>query len=209
MVENIVMKATTRTTIGKANRRLDKSQLAAVLYGAGVKSRAISVDRHAFEQLLLHDDSISSHLIDLIVDEAKPVHVIVKGMQHEPLKGGLRHVDLWAVNMRKPVTTTVAVHPEGEAPGVKTGGVFMHNVLHVNIEALPDDLPEMLHFDVSNLHVGETVHVRDLVAPKGVSILDDPDEIVASVVAPAKEVEEEVVEEAAQPEVIGEKPEEE
>lgn len=209
MAESIVMKATSRTTVGKANRRLGESDLAAVVYGAGVKSRAISVDRHAFEQLLAHDESISSHLIDLVVDEAKPVHVIVKGMQHDALKGGLLHVDFWAVNMRKPVTTTVPVHPVGEAPGVKTGGIFMHNVLHVTVEALPDDLPDALTFDVSGLHVGDSVHVRDLEVPKGVTVHDDPEEILASIVAPAKEVEEEVVEEAAEPEVIGEKSEEE
>lgn len=209
MVENIVMKATTRSTIGKANRRLDSTELAGVLYGAGVKSRAIAVDRHSFEQLLLHDESIASHLIDLIVDDAKPIPVIVKGLQHDVLKGSLMHVDLWAVNMKKPVVTTVAVHPNGEAPGVKSGGIFMHNVLHVNIEALPDDLPEAITFDISELHVGETVHVSDLVVPKGVTVLDDPSEIVASIVAPAKEVEPEEAEAVAEPEVIGEKSEEE
>lgn len=201
------MKATTRDEVGKANRRLDPSKLAAVVYGAGVKSKAISLDRHAFEQLLVHDESISSHLIDLTVDDGKPVHVIVKGIQHDALKGSVMHVDFWAVNMRKKVTTTVPVHFEGEAPGVKTGGIFMHNVQHVSVEALPDDLPDALVFDASNLHVGDSVHVRELPVPKGVAVLDDPDEIVASVVAPAKEIEEEVAEEAAEPEVIGEKPE--
>lgn len=209
MAENINMKATTRSTVGKANRRLDGRELAAVVYGSGVKSKAIALDRHEFEQLLSHDESISSHLIDLVVDEGKPVPVIVKGMQHDALKGTIQHVDLWAVNMRKPVATTVPVHPVGEAPGVKTGGVFMHNVLHVTVEALPDDLPAGLEFDVSNVNVGDSVHVKDLVLPKGVTVLDDPDEILASIVAPAKEIEEEVSEEAAEPEVIGEKPEEE
>ena len=203
------MKATTREEVGKATRRLDASKLAAVVYGAGVKSKAISVDRHSFEQLLAHDESISSHLIDLSVDDGKPMHVIVKGMQHDALKGSVIHVDFWAVNMRKRVTTTVPVHFEGEAPGVKTGGVFMHNVLHVTVEALPDDLPAALVFDVSGLHVGDSVHVHELPVPKGVTVLDDPEEIVASVVAPAKEAEEEVAEEAAEPEVISGKSEEE
>lgn len=203
------MKATLRAEVGKANRRLDPSKLAAVVYGAGVKSKALSLDRHAFEQLLVHDESISSHLIELAVDDGKPVHVIIKGIQHDALNGSVMHVDFWAVNMRKKVTTTVPVHFEGEAPGVKTGGIFMHNVQHVSVEALPDDLPDALVFDISNLHVGDSVHVRELPVPKGVAVLSDPDEIVASVVAPAKEVEEETAEEAAEPAVIGEKPDEE
>jgi len=206
MTENIEMKATARTTVGKANRRLNDDQLAGVVYGSAVKSVAVAVDRHDFEQVLSHEGNISSKLIDLTVDEHKPVHVIVKDLQHDPLKGRVTHVDFWAVNMRRPVTTTVPVHFEGEAPGVKTGGVFMHNVQHINVEALPDELPEFVVADISTLEVGDSVHVRDLTAPKGVTILDAEDEIVASVVAPAKE-EEAAVEEAVEPEVIGETPE--
>jgi large subunit ribosomal protein L25 len=205
MAENIRMKAVTRETIGKTSHRLADEELAGVVYGAAVGSRAVSVERHAFEQVLSHEGNIASKLIELTVDDGKPVPVIVKSLQRDPLKGTVTHVDFWAVNMRRPVTTTVPVHFEGEAPGVKTGGVFMHNVQHINVEALPDELPEFVTVDISALEVGDSVHVRDLVYPKGVTILDHEDEIVASVVAPAKEEEvAEVVEEAAEPEVIGE-----
>jgi large subunit ribosomal protein L25 len=101
----------------------------------------------------------------------------------------------------------VPVHFLGEAPGLKDGGVFMHNMSHINVESLPDDLPEFVTVDISTLMIGDNVHVSDLIAPAGVTILDSVDEIVASVVAPAKE--EEVVEEVVEPEVIGETPEEE
>jgi large subunit ribosomal protein L25 len=207
MAENIGINAVTRETIGKANRHLDGTKLAAVVYGTAVDSLAVEIDRHEFEQILLHEGNISSKLIDLTVDDGKPVPVIVKALQRDPLKSHVLHVDFWAVNMRRPVTTTVPVHFEGEAPGVKTGGVFMHNVQHINVEALPDELPEFVTVDISTLEVGDSVHVRDLVAPKGVTILDAADEIVASVVAPAAEEEEEVVAEAVEPEVIGETPE--
>jgi large subunit ribosomal protein L25 len=209
MSENIQLTATTRETVGKANRRLDEAELAAVVYGGTHKSRAVTVDRHEFEQVLVHEGNIASRLIELTVDDGKPVHVIVKSVQRDPVKSTVMHVDFWAVNMRRPVTTTVPVHFEGDAPGLKTGGVFMHNVQHISVEALPDELPEFLTADISMLEVGDSVHVRDLVAPKGVTILDAEDDIVASVVAPAKEEEVEVVEEAAEPEVIGETPEEE
>jgi large subunit ribosomal protein L25 len=83
----------------------------------------------------------------------------------------------------------------------------MHNVQHINVEALPDELPEFLLADISTLEVGDNIHVRDLVVPNGVTVLDAEDEIVASVVPPAKEEEVEVSEEAAEPAVIGETPE--
>lgn len=209
MAENIKMKAVSRDLVGKANRRLGHSDLAGVVYGTAVKSHAVTVDRHDFEQVLSHEGNITSKLIELKVDGGKTVHVIVKALQHDPLKGTVTHVDFWAVNMKQLVSTTVPVHFEGDAPGVKTGGVFMHNVQHINVESLPDDLPEFLVADISALEVGDNIHVRDLVAPAGVTILDAEDEIVASVVAPAKEEEEVVAEETAEPEVIGEKPEEE
>jgi len=210
MADNIAMKATTREVIGKANRRLDHSSLPAVVYGTAVEAKAVTVDRHAFEQVLTHEGNISSKLIDLTIDAGKPLHVIVKGLQHDPLKGTVRHVDFWAVNMKQKVTTTVPVHFEGDAPGVKVGGVLMHSMQHITVEALPDRLPESLSFDVSEMEIGDNVHVRDLVAPKDVTILDDPDEIVASIVPPVAEEEEPEAEEAlGEPELIGEKPDEE
>jgi large subunit ribosomal protein L25 len=112
--------------------------------------------------------------------------------------------------MKQNITTTVPIHFEGDAPGVKVGGVLMHSVQHITIEALPDNLPEALTFDVSQMEIGDTVHVRDLTAPKGVTILDSEDEIVASLVPPVvAEEEEAAAEEQAEPEVIGETPEEE
>ncbi len=209
MAENIEMKATTREVIGKANRRLEHTRLAGVVYGAAVETLPVYVDRHEFQQVLVHEGNISSKLIELSIDGGKKLHVIVKGIQHDPRRGSLQHVDFWAVNMKQNITTTVPIHFEGDAPGVRVGGVLMHSVQHVNIEALPDNLPEALTYDISEMEIGDTVHIRDLVAPKGVTILDAEDEIVASIVPPVVEEEEEVVEEPAEPEVIGEKPDEE
>jgi large subunit ribosomal protein L25 len=209
MADNIEMNATSRETVGKSNRRLDHSLLPAVVYGAAVKAMPVSVDRHAFGQVLAHEGNISSKLIDLKIDGAKSLHVIVKDMQHDPLKGYVQHVDFWAVNMKQAIQTTVPIHFEGDAPGVRTGGVLMHSVQHINVEALPDQLPEALTYDVSTMEIGDTVHVRDLVAPKGATILDDPDELVATIVPPVVEEEEPAEETAAEPELIGAKPDEE
>ena len=207
MSETTEIKATSREVIGKANRRLEPDLLPAVVYGADVKAHSISIDRHEFEQLLAHDEGFTSKLMKVAVEGDKPVNVIVKSVQRDPASGALLHVDFWAVAMTQTIVTTVPIHFEGDAPGVKAGGVMMHNLQLVQVEALPGDLPDALVADISALEVGDSVHVSDLVAPKGVTIVESPEEIVASVVAPAKAEEEAPVLEAEQPEVIGEEEE--
>jgi large subunit ribosomal protein L25 len=205
MTESIDLQASSREVVGKANRRVPHDRLPAVLYGAGHKSQAISVDRHAFQQLL-HHEGLMSALVKLTVDDHKPVTVIVKSLQHDPLKGNVEHVDFWAVKMTQKITTVVPLHFVGESPGVHGGGVMTHNVQTVHVESLPADMPDHLEADISALEVGDSLHISDIVAPEGVIILDAADEILCSVLAPKVE-EEEVTEEAVEPEVIGEKPE--
>ena len=206
MAESIDLNASTRDVIGKANRRLSKDRLPAVIYGVGHKAEAISVDRHHFGQLL-HGEGLMSSLVKLTVDGDKAVNVIVKSLQHDPVKGSLEHIDFWAVNMKQKVETAVPLHFLGEAPGVKTGGVMMHNMQNVHVESLPTEMPEYLEADISAREIGDSLHVSDIVAQSGVTILDASDEIICSVVAPKVEEVEEVAE-TAEPEVIGEKPEE-
>lgn len=206
MTESIELNASTREIVGKANRRLPDDRLPAVLYGAGHKAQPISVDRHTFQQLL-HHEGLMSALVKLAVDEHKPVNVIVKSLQHDPVKGSLEHVDFWAVKMTQRITTVVPVHFVGESPGVKAGGVMTHNVQSVHVESLPGDMPDHLEADVSALEVGDSLHVSDLRAPDGVTILDAADEILCSVLAPKVEEAAEATEEIAEPEVIGEKSE--
>jgi large subunit ribosomal protein L25 len=217
MTDNIEIKATSRDVVGKANRRLGADKLPAVVYGVGVDAKPVALDRHDFEVLLSRSEGMSAKLIELSVDGGKPLNVIAKAIQHDPTKGQPIHVDFWAVNMNRAITTSIQVHFLGESPGVKAGGVMMHNVQQIQIESLPSDLPEYLEADISGLNIGDSVHISDIVAPPGVTILDGADEIVASVVPPAKSIEEEEAEaaeaagevEEAEPEVIGEKSEEE
>jgi large subunit ribosomal protein L25 len=129
----------------------------------------------------------------------------VKAIQHDPIKGTITHADFWAVKMTQKITTQVPVHFLGDAPGVRTGGVMTHNLQQVHVEALPAGLPDYIDADISTLEVGDSLHVRDLVAPDGVTILDTEDEIVCSVMAPKALEEEAAADGTAEPEVIGEK----
>jgi large subunit ribosomal protein L25 len=137
-----------------------------------------------------------SALIDLKVDgTTRPV--IVKDQQQHPVRDELLHIDLLEVRLDEKIQTQVNVHLEGaeEAPGIKEGGVLEHVTHQLNIEALPTDIPEAIHVDVSGLEIAATMHLSEISAPQGVTFLDDPeDTILATVVVPT-EVEEPEIEE--------------
>jgi large subunit ribosomal protein L25 len=211
MAASTSLTAYPRDVIGKANRRLaHENRIPAVLYGRGREAMAISVDRHDFELLMSHHAS-GSTVLELAVDgEAKPVNAMIRDMQTSPVKGNILHVDFLAISMNKPVHAVVALRLVNDPAGVKAGGVLTINFHEVNVEAKPADLPEAIEVDVSALEIGDSFHVRELIMPKGVKALDDADEVIASVQAPRIEVEEVApVAEVTEPELIGEKAEEE
>jgi large subunit ribosomal protein L25 len=208
MTEAIKLAADMREVVGKANRRLTGSNLLpGVVYGATHEPQSISVDRHAFEQLM-HHEALTSAIIKLSVGGHQPVNVIVKSIQRDVVKGTVQHVDFWAVDMKQVISTTVPIHYVGESVGVKSGGVMTHNLRELNIEALPAEMPEYVEADVAALEVGDSLHVSDLALPESVVVKNALEDIVCSVLAPKVEEIEEVAEEAVEPEVIGEKSEE-
>ena len=130
--------------------------------------------------------------------------MIVKDQQQHPVRDELLHIDLLEVRLDEKIQTQVNVHLEGaeEAPGIKEGGVLEHVTHQLNIEALPTDIPEAIHVDVSGLEIAATMHLSEISAPEGVTFLDDPEEtIIATVVVPT-EVEEPEIEEET--ELVGE-----
>lgn len=209
MTETIEINAEVRTLIGKSSRALGaQGKLPAVVYGVGVESKAIAIDRHEFEQIALHA-GIGATLFKLSIDGHKPLNVMVKDVSHDPTKGTIQHVDFWAIKMTQTIATSVPVNFIGDSVGEKSGGVLIHELREIHIESLPTHLPEHIDVDVSALEVGMSLHVRDLAAIDGVTFMDDPDTIICAVTAPTKAIEEEVAEEAAEPEVIGKESDEE
>ena len=204
------LNATPRASLGHANRHLAHDGLIpAVLYGPGRDSVPLSLERRDIEMLLAHH-SAGSTLVNLSIEgEKKPVDAMIREVQHHPVKGTVTHVDFLAVSMNKPVHAVVTLRLVNDPAGVRAGGVLTIDHHEVNVEAKPNDLPEVIEIDVTALEVGDTLHIRDIAAPKGVTILDDPDGIVASVTPPTVAVEEEVSAEVREPELVGEKAEEE
>jgi large subunit ribosomal protein L25 len=121
----------------------------------------------------------------------------VKDRHQHPVRDELLHIDLLEVRLDEKIQTQVNVHLEGaeEAPGIKEGGVLEHITHQLSIEALPTDIPDAIHVDVSGLEIAATMHLSEIGAPQGVTFLDDPEEtIIATVVVPT-EVEEPEIEE--------------
>lgn len=207
MTASTILPVFPREIIGKANRRLaHENRIPAVLYGPGRDTLSLSVDRHDFELLMSHH-ATSSMIVELqIAGEKKPVNAMIREMQTSPVKGQIVHVDFFVIQMNVAVHAAIALRYVNDPVGVKAGGVLTMNFHEINVEAKPGDLPEAIDVDVAALEIGDVLHVKDIAAPKDVTILDDPEEVLVSVQAPRVEVEEEVVEEA-EPELVGGKPE--
>ncbi|MET0614078.1 MAG: 50S ribosomal protein L25 [Thermoleophilaceae bacterium] len=176
-----------------AKRLRREGYVLGVVYGGkDGDSSSFKVNAHLLRQVLVD----GSALIDLKVG-GKTRPVIVKDQHQHPVRDELLHIDLLEVRLDEKIQTQVNVHLEGaeEAPGIKEGGVLEHVTHELNIEALPTDIPDVIHVDVSGLEIAATMHLSEITAPQGVTFLDDPEEtIIATVVVPT-EVEEPEIEE--------------
>jgi large subunit ribosomal protein L25 len=164
---------------------------------------SFKVNSRALRQVLVGGQA----LIDLKVG-GKTRPVIVKDQHPHPVRDELLHIDLLEVRLDEKIQTQVSVHLEGaeEAPGIKEGGVLEHVTHDLNIEALPTDIPDSIHVDVSGLEIAATMHLSEIATPPGVTFLDDPEEtIIATVVVPTEVEEPEEIEEET--ELVGEEAE--
>jgi large subunit ribosomal protein L25 len=196
--------ASTRDVTGKKVSYLRAGgRLPAVVFGRGLDSDNVSVDTHEFEQLRRHAGD--NALIDLSVDGGKAAPVLVKGVQTHRVTRRPLHVDLYVVRMTEELTVDVPLVSEGESEAIENaGGTLFRAVEHVRVRALPDHLPQSIHYDISVLRTfDDAIHVRDLDIPEDAALLSDPDEVVAKVFPPR--VEEAVVAaEGAEAEAEGE-----
>jgi large subunit ribosomal protein L25 len=178
---------------GVARKLRAAGRIPAVLYGRGKESRSLTLDPHALERLLRASDAGMNTLIDLRVagPEAKGQVVLVKELQRDPVRGVPLHADLYQVDLETSIDVSVPIHLVGQPRGVELhDGILDHSLRELEIACLPRAIPESFEVDVSELEIGDTLHVRDLALPEGVELRSDADLSVASVVA-ARVVEEE------------------
>lgn len=208
MTPAVELKVKSRETIGKSSHPLAAEGLIpAIVYGPKMDSEAVSVDRREFEHLM-HHASVGSTLIRLSLEgHGKAVDAIIKEIRHNAIKGTVEHIDFWAVDMGHSLQTTIPITFVGNPEGERAGGVVMHSLHELKVEARPKDLPEHIEVDLSALNVGDSFTVADVVAPGGVTLHDDPETVIASVMAPAVEEEAPAVAEVTEVPEVGKEPE--
>ena len=212
-MDKIVFQAENRKVIGKKVKQLRlEGKLPAVIYGKNQEPIPILLD-HKEATLKLRDVSRAS-ILTIDVD-GKEYTALVRDRQREVISAEYIHIDFLAISMTETVRTQLNVFVVGVSPAVEEFmAVVMTGTTSIEVEALPTDLPESISLDVSVLEsVGDTILVRDLELPKGVSCLNEPDEMLVVIASQAAEevleVEEELEEDLdAEPEVVGEGEEE-
>ena len=213
-MEEIKLDVQIRNQIGsrkiKSIRR--ENFIPAIVYGGKKRGpTAIKVDRRSYEKAMrFHQgQSVVFHLN--VLEEGKKLRdysAIVKEEQHDPVSDVLQHIDFHRISLTENIEVKVPIVAKGEAIGVKKdGGSLDHTLWELNIVCLPKAIPEKIEIDVSDLNIGDVVHVKDLTLPQGVVTKHDPEAILVSVVPPTKEVEVSQEAEDVEPEVIKEKKE--
>jgi large subunit ribosomal protein L25 len=173
---------------GDVKRLRKQGKIPAVLYGHGEKSKLIYLETKEFKKVLniLKKEAIT---VNLKIDSKNYVCVI-KAIQHNPVTGELLHVDFQHIHKKEKIRATVPIHPTGEPPGVKQGGILDVHLHEVVVKCLPDDMPSHIDVDISNLDLGHTIHLEDIRMPN-VDFELTPETPVVSILIPRK-IEEEV-----------------
>lgn len=186
MAIEIKINAEPRSAVGRnAVKKIKQAGFVpAVIYGAKDAAQSLQLVEHEVAVALGHASS-ESVLVEIAIKGGVTKTALIQEVQHHPVTRKILHVDLHAVSMDELLTAEVPVETIGEAEGVKTGGGLLEHTLRVlEIECLPGDLPTEITVDVSALKIGESLHVRDIKLPKGVTVLNAPDLTVAAVAEP-------------------------
>ncbi len=174
----------TDTGKGPARRVRAAGRVPAVLYGHGIAPEHFSVDAREFSQALRSGGA--NALLQVALGDTTHL-ALAREIQRHPVRGTYTHIDFLVVRRGEKVTVLVPVRPTGQAPGVVAGGILDQDLHHLNVEAEVTAVPEAVEADVSGLEVGDVLRVSQLTVPSGVTILDDPDASVVSVIAPTVE----------------------
>lgn len=183
-----------RTGKGPARRSRSAGKVPGVLYGRGMESTPIEVDRRELVTAF-HTDAGMNVLLDIEID-GETTLALTKELQRDPVRGSLLHADFVKVDRTHAVDVEVPIHLVGEAPGAKEGGVLEQPLFTVQVRCLPTDVPDAVEADVSQLGVGDSLRVGDLAEGRDFEILTDRDTVVAAVAAPVSAEELEAMEAA-------------
>lgn len=192
----IMVKVRENTGTGASHADRRAGLIPAVLYGEGVTEPVhLAADQRLVEKLLSAHGQGS--VVTVKVENQADYPAMIKDVQYHPVRGHIIHVDFQGISLTKKMRTVVPIVLEGTAEGIKEGGTIQHQLRELEVECLPQALPDSIVAEISHLGLGETLFVRDLKVPEDVAVLTDEDELVVTVLAPRTETEEEE-EEAAE-----------
>ncbi len=193
---NLILEAENREESGKnSSRRLRRAgRIPGVVYGLGIDPISVSVDPKDVVGIL-HSESGHNTIFKLSVGQFSQ-EVIIRDYQLDPLRDSLVHTDFQTISMDTRMNFDVPVSPVGTAAGVKLGGILEILMREVSVECLPTEVPDRIEVDVTELEIGDTVHVSDLTIDREkVNLMTDGDRLVIAVGAPSLIQEEEEEEE--------------
>lgn len=195
-MEQIDLKAQVRTTTGKGPARAlrREGRIPAVLYGQKADAIMLSIDFKEFE-LIVKKANIGSVLLNLQIQNGKTITrpAMIKELQTNPVTGAFLHVDFYEIDMQRKITVSVPVVTRGKSAGVEEGGLLQIVRRELELFCLPTAIPEAIEVDISDLTIGDSIHVQEIPLPGDVELPEDIDFTVITVLAP--KVEEEPVEE--------------
>src|SRR5689334_25246201 len=187
MAQTVSLSATTREKTGKGAARQSRfaKKVPAVIYGHGRATQSLTVDAPALEKALSGIEPEST-LIELTID-GKKAKALIREIQRHPVRPDIIHVDFYEIHADEKVTLKVPVHLVGTPDGVRNaGGVLDQVTREVEIEVLPENIPDRVELDVTNLKIGDSLHVRDLSIPNA-KLLTEGELTIATVVPPRAE----------------------
>ena len=174
MSTDFVVNAELRADMGKgASRRLRHAgKIPAIMYGGNKDPEALTLNHNEVIRNLEHE-AFYSHILTIRVG-GSDTRAVLRDLQRHPSKPFVQHMDLQRVSETEKIRMHVPLHFLGEevAPGVKAGGMVSHEIIEVEVECLPKDLPEYIEVDISGMDVGDSLHLSDLAIPGGVDLLE-------------------------------------
>jgi large subunit ribosomal protein L25 len=199
-LELIELKTNIRTNTGNgpARRLRQKGRIPAVLYGPGTESVLLSVNSSDIDKIL-KKGRIGQALLNLVIpnnEETSTKTVMVKELQLHPVSRNFLHIDFYEVAMDRKIMVNIPVMTIGKAKGVENGGILQIIRRELEVECFPLDVPESIEIDITDLDIGDSIHLGDIARQSKIEFLDDENFTVVTVVSPKVEEAEEAAEEA-------------
>ncbi|HPC76963.1 MAG TPA: 50S ribosomal protein L25 [bacterium] len=187
-MDQIELSAVVRDVKGKKVKRLRaQGFIPGILYGKHLEEPVcLMIPEKQLLKALLSTDGGRGVLFTLNIGdgEKRKEYAILQDIQYHPYKLDVLHVDWHGINLEEEIETTIPIIIKGEAAGIKVGGILEVVLEEIGIRCLPINLPPHIEVDISNLNIGQSIHVRDLELPEGVTLVTHEDEVIVTVVAP-------------------------